>query len=48
MEGVTIGKQCLNMPVYRSKKKKNYRSDDNHKQQQNDKHEEVYKRTSKS
>ena len=45
MEEITIGKQSLNKPVYRSKrkKKKTGKSNDKHQELQKDKHEDVKK-----
>ena len=48
MEEITT-RNHLNKPVYRSKrKKKHYKSNDKHKKEQKDKHEDILKRTSKS
>ena len=45
MEEITIQSNHLNKPVYRSKRKKKSisKSDDKHKEQQKDKHEDVKK-----
>ena len=45
MDEITIRKQLLNKPAYRTKrgKKKDCKNDDKHKEQQKDKHDDIKK-----